>query len=135
MPGARQIDREFLLALWKLHILHHAGKAPVVGQWMMGELRRHGYQVSPGTLYPLLARMEARGWVRAKVDPRGGPKARKEYRLTRDGRSVLALLRRYVEELHRELAPSKGRPGGRPPVARGRARPAGRARLDGGDPA
>ncbi len=97
------VAREFLLAFWKLHILHHAGEKPVVGQWIMRELRRHGYEVSPGTLYPLLARMESRGWLRSKRDPGGGPRARKEYTLTGDGQSVLALLRRQVKELHREV--------------------------------
>ncbi len=100
---SRQVEREFLLAFWKLHILHHAGEEPVVGQWVMRELRRHGYEVSPGTLYPLLARMEGRGWLRSKVDPSGGLRARKEYTLTRHGGSVLALLRRQLEELYREV--------------------------------
>jgi DNA-binding PadR family transcriptional regulator len=97
------VDREILLSFWKVHILHHAGKEPVVGQWIIQELRSHGYDVSPGTLYPLLARMEHRGWLRCKVDPRGGPRARKEYVLTRKGREVLAFLRLQIEELHREV--------------------------------
>jgi PadR family transcriptional regulator PadR len=101
--SAEAVQREFLLAFWKLHILHHAGEEPVVGQWVMRELRRHGYEVSPGTLYPLLARMEERGWLRSKVDPKGGLRARREYTLTRQGQSVLALLRRQVEELYREV--------------------------------
>lgn len=100
---SKAVEREFLLAFWKIHILHHAGAEAVVGQWVIRELRRHGYEVSPGTLYPLLARMEERGWLSAKVDPNGGLRARREYTLTRDGRSVLALLRRQVSELHREL--------------------------------
>jgi DNA-binding PadR family transcriptional regulator len=101
--ATKDVEREFLLAFWKLHILHHAGEEPVVGQWIMRELRRHGYEVSPGTLYPLLARMQQRRWLRSKSDPRGGQRARKEYTLTREGRSVLGLLRRQVEELHREV--------------------------------
>lgn len=100
---SKAVEREFLLAFWKVHILHHAGKEAVVGQWVIRELRRHGFEVSPGTLYPLLARMEERGWLNAKVDLKGGLRARKEYTLTRDGRSVLALLRRQVSELHREV--------------------------------
>jgi len=99
----KAVEREFLLPFWKLHILHHAGEEPVVGQWIMRELRRHGYEVSPGTLYPLLARMEERGWLGSKADPNGGPRARRDYILTRDGRSVLALLRRQVAELYREV--------------------------------
>jgi len=103
MTFARHVEREFLLAFWKLHILHHAEKGNVVGLWMMRELRRHGYEISPGTLYPLLARMEARGWLRSKQDAEGGPRARKDYTLTREGKAVLAELRGQVVELYREV--------------------------------
>jgi DNA-binding PadR family transcriptional regulator len=97
------VRREILLSFWKVQILHHAESAPVVGQWTIRELRRHGHEVSPGTLYPLLARMGQRGWLRGRRDPRGGPRARKEYLLTAQGRRMLALHRRAVEELHREV--------------------------------
>jgi DNA-binding PadR family transcriptional regulator len=99
----QDVEREILLSFWKVHILHHAERKPVIGQWVIRELRRHGYEVSPGTLYPLLARMEERGWLRCKVDPDGGLRAKKEYSLTNKGREVLALLRQQVEELHREV--------------------------------
>lgn len=99
----KEVEREILLAFWKVHILHHAGSEPLVGQWVIRELRRHGYEVSPGTLYPLLARMEERGWLRCRVDPDGGARARREYSLTRKGQEVLALLRQRVEELYREV--------------------------------
>lgn len=105
--ATKAVEREFLLAFWKVHILHHAGEEPIVGQWVIRELRRHGYEVSPGTLYPLLARMQARGWLRCKADPSAGPRARKEYTLTRDGRTVLGLLRRQLGELHREVVLGK----------------------------
>ena len=112
----KPVGREFLLALWKVHILHHAGEEPVVGAWIIRELRGHGYEVSPGTLYPLLARMESHGWLRSRADPDAGPRARKEYTLTRDGRAVLALLRRQVDELYHEVVV-----GGRAPEATRRA--------------
>jgi PadR family transcriptional regulator, regulatory protein PadR len=99
----KEVDREILLSFWKVHILHHADKEPVVGQWIIRELRRHGYEVSPGTLYPMLARMCARDWLKLRVDSRGGLRARKEYSLTRKGREVLRLLRANVEELYREV--------------------------------
>ena len=51
------INREILLSFWKVHVLHHAAEGAVIGQWMLKELRHHGYDVSPGTLYPLLKRM------------------------------------------------------------------------------
>lgn len=96
------IQREILLALWKAHILYHASKEPVVGQWMLSELREHGYDVSPGTLYPLLERMRAYGWLSCEVSG-NGPRARKDYSLTERGHSVLELVRTFVHELHREI--------------------------------
>ena len=99
----KDVEREFLLAFWKLHILHHAEKERVVGQWVIRELHRHGYDVSPGTLYPSLARMEERGWLLCHKDPNGGARARKEYSLTKKGRQVLEFLRKQVAELHREV--------------------------------
>jgi len=108
LKESKEVEREILLSFWKVHILHHAEREPVIGQWVIRELRRHGYEVSPGTLYPLLARMEERGWLRCKVDPDGGPRARKEYSLTKKGREVLALLRDQVEELHREVVLGEG---------------------------
>ena len=70
---------------------------------MLNELRRHGHEVSPGTLYPLLNRMERLGWLRSKTDPDGGKRARKDYRLTAEGRKVLKFLRGKIEELYDEV--------------------------------
>ena len=111
MPGAHQpwLTREILLAFWKAHILHHAAHEPIIGQRIMRELRGHGYDVSGGTLYPLLARMEERGWLRSRRDPRGGLRARREYTLTTAGRTVLGVVRRQIEELHREVVLGKER--------------------------
>ncbi|MBZ0271301.1 PadR family transcriptional regulator [bacterium] len=100
---AKSIEREFLLSFWKIHILHHAAKKPVVGQWMIRELRHHGYEVSPGTLYPLLKRLEQRGWLSSMADPDGGLRARREYALTPAGHEVLAILRGYLKELKSEV--------------------------------
>ncbi|HET6438914.1 MAG TPA: helix-turn-helix transcriptional regulator [Anaeromyxobacter sp.] len=99
----KDVGREILLSFWKVHLLHHAGTEPIIGLWALRELRRHGYEVSPGTLYPMLARMEERGWLRGKVDPGRGRRARREYSLTKRGRAVLSLVRERVAELHREV--------------------------------
>ena len=97
------LNREILIGFWKVHILHHAAEGPLVGQWMLHELREHGYQVSPGTLYPLLRRMEKTGWLRCRVDKRAGPKARREYYLTPAGRQALAEVLLYLRELRGEV--------------------------------
>ncbi len=95
------VIREFLLAFWKIHILHHADEQGVYGQWMLEELQRHGYRLSPGTLYPMLARMAGRGWLRA-ADSKG-PKAPRVYRLTPLGAGVLNQIRTSLDELYREV--------------------------------
>ena len=97
------VEREVLLSFWKVHILHHAETRPVYGQWVIRELRRHGYEVSPGTLYPLLARMAERGWLEARSDPKAGIRARRDYVLTPEGKQVLDLIRSQVTELYREV--------------------------------
>jgi len=104
----KEVSREILLSFWKIHILHHAGEAPLHGQWMLDELRRHGYDISPGTLYPLLRRMERLGWLRSEVDPKGGKRARRDYRLTKEGRKVLAVVREQLRELQHEVIEEGG---------------------------
>jgi DNA-binding PadR family transcriptional regulator len=91
------------LSFWKIHILHHAAAHPVVGQWMLEELREHGYRVSPGTLYPVLRRMEMHGWLRSNRDPHAGRRARCEYVLTAQGREVLEVVTGFLRELTGEV--------------------------------
>jgi DNA-binding PadR family transcriptional regulator len=100
------IVREFLLGFWKIHILYHAAEPRgVYGQWMLDELHHHGYRVSPGTLYPILARMQRRGWLRA-VEPKRS-KAARVYRLTERGHEVLDRLRASLDELNGEVGSVK----------------------------
>ncbi len=97
------LNREILLSFWKVHVLHHADEAPIHGQWILTELRRHGYEISPGTLYPMLNRMERLGWLKGRSDPDGGRRARRDYRLTAAGRTVLKELREQLRELYEEV--------------------------------
>jgi PadR family transcriptional regulator PadR len=104
MIGAAMRDpiiREFLLAFWKIHILHHADEQGIYGQWMLEELQRHGYRLSPGTLYPMLSRMAARGWLRSAEPKRS--KAARIYRLTPRGQDVLNRIRESLDELYHEV--------------------------------
>ncbi len=107
------VTREFLLAFWKIHILHHAAEdRGVYGQWMLEELHHHGYRISPGTLYPMLSRMAARGWLRVSEPARTkGPRV---YRLTPQGRAVLKRVRRSLDELYGEVGnrPKRKSPAG-----------------------
>lgn len=95
-------DREIRLGIWKIHILHHASSREVWGLWLLEELAEHGHQLSPGTLYPALARMEKNGWLQRRK-PGAHPRARQLYKITPQGRILLRSLRQEVTELHREV--------------------------------
>lgn len=92
------VEREILRPLWKVHILHHAGEAPLQAHWMLEELREHGYKVSPGTLYPMLARLTRLGWLKARPGTDGV-----RYRLTPAGRKVLTEVEERLRELQGEV--------------------------------
>jgi PadR family transcriptional regulator, regulatory protein PadR len=100
---SKLLTREILLGFWKVHILHHAAEHPVIGQWVLSELRRHGYDISPGTLYPLLKRLERNGWLRSETAVGEGKRRRRYYHLTNRGAAVLEVLRETVVELHHEV--------------------------------
>lgn len=86
----------------RLHVLHHAAEAPVHGAWMAEELGRHGYRISPGTLYPTLHRMEDEGLLTSRYEVVDG-RRRRVYRTTRRGRTALEAMRRALRELADEL--------------------------------
>ena len=70
------LDREIRRAFWKIFILHHAAKGEVYGMLLLQELAEHGRRLSPGTLYPALARMVANGWL-VRVDDSEEPENRR----------------------------------------------------------
>jgi DNA-binding PadR family transcriptional regulator len=98
----KAVSREIFISFWKIHVLHHAAEGGVVGTWMLEELRHHGYEVSPGTLFPLLKRMERFNWLTSSSDGVGA-KARRTYHITDEGREVLALAKRQLRELGVEV--------------------------------
>jgi DNA-binding PadR family transcriptional regulator len=95
-------DQDLYAGLIRLHILHHAAKAPVFGLWFIEELGHHGYKLSPGTLYPLLHGLERKGYLRSTT-ARSGKTLRRMYQATSLGRRALAAARQQVSELFGEL--------------------------------
>ena len=98
--------RDLYAGLIRLHILHHAAEGPIFGLEMAEELARHGYRISPGTLYPLLHGLEKRGYLRS-AEVRKGQSIRKVYRATSLGKKALQAMRVKVGELFGELNEKK----------------------------
>jgi PadR family transcriptional regulator PadR len=99
--------RDFFLGFIKVHILHHAAEEPIYGLAMMEELERHGYEISPGTLYPILHSMEEEGWLTREERVVGG-RIRKYYRATNEGRAALADVKEKIRELVEEVLEGHG---------------------------
>lgn len=95
-------DRDLYSGLIRLHVLHHAVEGPIFGLGMIEELGRHGYRISPGSLYPLLQSLEKKGYLRSKQE-RNGKSLRRVYRATALGRKALTASKSKVRELFHEL--------------------------------
>lgn len=100
------VQREFLLSFWKAHILQKASANGVYGLEIIQNLREQGYQLSPGTLYPILKRMERAGWLTSRQAAVEG-KIRRSYEITASGRTALRRVRRALADLHREVVRKK----------------------------
>lgn len=105
---ARMLDRELKKGSAELLILSLVDARP-----------RHGYDLSRliesrsqgklkfhiASLYPLLYRLEERGWIRGRWVEKAGQRRRRYYRLTAEGRRVLARQRQtwrtFVEAVAR----------------------------------
>ncbi len=98
----RPDDRDLYSGLIRLHVLHHAADEPVFGLGMVEELGRHGYRISPGTLYPVLHGLEKKGYLRSE-EIRNGKSLRKLYRATPLGKRALLAAKSKVRELFHEL--------------------------------
>jgi len=95
------------------------GSAEMLILSLLESRQRHGYEIckliesrSDGTLrfnvaslYPLLYRLEKRGWLQGQWVEKAGQRRRRYYRLTADGKKVLAAQRRgwkaFVDAINR----------------------------------
>lgn len=98
----QQIMRKLFLGFIHIHILHHAKKEPFYGSWMIEELKEHGYDISAGTLYPILHNLEKNGIIKMEEKNVDG-KIRKYYSITELGDEVLKEARAKAYELFKEI--------------------------------
>jgi transcriptional regulator len=83
------------------------GSADLLILSLVEERARHGYEIAKlietrskgnvtfhaASLYPLLYRLERRGWIAGRWQERAGARRRRLYAITREGRKVLAARR------------------------------------------
>ena len=95
------------------------GSAELLILSLLEDRPRHGYEIGQliqlrsrgalrfnvASLYPLLYRLEKRGWIRGRWVEKAGQRRRRYYRLTRAGRKILAAQRdgwrEFVEAIGR----------------------------------
>jgi DNA-binding PadR family transcriptional regulator len=94
--------REFIFGAIKIHILYHAKMEPIYGSFMIEELRSHGYEIGPGTLYPYLHNLEKAGFL-TREDIKENGRIRKYYSITKEGEAVLEKSKVMLRELAKEV--------------------------------
>ena len=102
MPKQTDMLRDFFRGFIKVHILYHVSREEVYGVQFIDELARHGYHLSPGTLYPLLHSLEESHYVQ-REDRIVEGKVRKYYRITASGIDALQQARAKIRELVDEV--------------------------------
>jgi transcriptional regulator len=89
------------------------GSAEVMVLAAIEDVPRHGYDIARlidaesggllrfhvASLYPMLYRMERRGWIQGRWLEKTGQRRRRLYRLTPEGRRILAAQRREWQSL------------------------------------
>jgi PadR family transcriptional regulator PadR len=107
MDEKNQMRQSFWQGLVRLVVLHQASRGPVYGRRLSKFFREQGYSISPGSLYPLLHRLERAGWLQSRLKVYKG-RARKYYDITPQGQSCLEEVRREVTPLVREVIWGEG---------------------------
>lgn len=101
MATTRILDRELKKGSTELLVLSLVEDQPRHG-YEIGKLieQRSGgvVQLHVASLYPLLYRLEKRGWIHGRWVERAGQRRRRFYRITPDGRKVLAAQRNMWQE-------------------------------------
>jgi len=97
-----ELERKFFLGFIRIHILYQASQDDIYGLQMIDELKRHGYQVSPGTLYPILHSLQMEGFLKRRTQNVKG-KIRKYYSITPKGNKMLQESRFKIKELIKEI--------------------------------
>jgi len=100
--GSRELKKGsaelLILSLVETRARHGYDIARLIEQRSEGNVRFHA-----ASLYPLLYRLEKRGWIEGRWSEKAGERRRRLYRLTREGRKILAAQRTGWEKFVRAI--------------------------------
>ena len=94
----RKVINRLLSGFVQIHILRHASQGDLYGSWLIEHLKGHGYNLSPGTLYPMLKRMVNDDLLTVSEQNVSGH-IRKIYRTTELGNEALFEAGEKIQEL------------------------------------
>ncbi|WP_424184069.1 PadR family transcriptional regulator [Actinokineospora sp. G85] len=97
------VVKDFRNGALRLRVLHLAGSGEPHGAVLSAHLAASGHQVSPGTLYPLLHRLQEAGLLKSRSEVVDGRRVRR-YRSTKRGRRALADCRAVLAALSDDVA-------------------------------
>ena len=102
MDFQQQMMHSFWQGILKVFVLHQAAQCPIYGGKLKKQLQEWGYDISPGSLYPLLHSFEKGHLFRSRVKIFKG-RARKYYEITDQGRAVLAEVQQQLDVIMTKL--------------------------------
>ncbi len=108
-----RFDRELLKGTTETLVLATLGQQPSYGYELVERLRRQSdgiFELGEGTLYPLLYKLEAKGWIAGKWEAGPGKRRRRVYHITARGRRRLARRSEQWGELVRGMTLILGAP-------------------------
>lgn len=97
-----KVPKKMLLGFMQVHVLVQAKKEPVFGLWLIEDLEQKGYHISPGTMYPLLAKLESENLLDKETRIING-KNRHYYKITEEGMAVLEIAKEKAVLLLKDL--------------------------------
>ena len=92
--------RRGVLSLAVLSQLHHEH----YGYSLIKQLNERGLEIDQGTLYPLLYKLENKGWVEGAWESGNGARRRRVYSITPQGRAQLTRSREEWQALERGMS-------------------------------
>ena len=95
----KDVLRKIFLGFVHIHILRHAYKSPFYGSWLIEHLKNHGYSMSPGTIYPILHKLENNGVLATEKIKEDDGKIRIYYSITELGIEILREAEKQVKIL------------------------------------